>query len=138
MLVDANKLRGLRWDMSSTFLVTVMKGFKGARICCGPWFREMQSILEGMARQYGRLRSVEAGTCGLLHRSGGREIGLELCSPLSDPLPPIRTHLLKVLQTSQIVTPTGNQVFKHINLWGHFTWKREQEMTLCYRGESCI
>lgn len=72
----------------------------------------------------------------LLCRSRRGEIGLELVLPLSDPLPPTRSHLLKVLQSPQTVPLAGNHVFKYRNSCGHFTWKPEQEMT--YVIQACL
>lgn len=41
----------------------------------------------------------------------------------SNPLPPARLHLLKVPQPFKIMPPSGDQVFKHVILWGHFSFK---------------
>lgn len=52
-----------------------------------------------------------------------QEVGLdyEASRPAhSDPLPPVRLHLLKVLQPSQSVPPARDQVFKYMSIVGPF------------------
>lgn len=51
----------------------------------------------------------------------GNELGFIISRPNpSDPLPLVRLHLLKVLQSSKIVPLVGDQLLKHVSLWEKF------------------
>lgn len=43
---------------------------------------------------------------------------------LSNPRPPVRIYLLKVLQPPKTSLPEGDQIVKHMTLWGHFLIKQ--------------
>lgn len=49
---------------------------------------------------------------------------------LSDPFPSARLHLLKVPQPSQIVPKVTDQGFRHVSLWGHFTFSSSRAITV--------
>lgn len=106
------------------------KGSLRNRFPFGLCLRGIQSIMV--------VKTVSRSEAACLIASIGRkqreqevEIGYKPSSPTySNPLPPARlhllkvpAHLLKVPQPFKITPPSGDRVFKHVILWGHFSFK---------------